>query len=99
VKRLLAITAAFLAVSCSSITEGTITDKKFYDEYTTLMPIYTYGTNGQITGMYTQEIYTPPCWEFYLRNGDDVGSQCVDPRDWMVHNVGDFYAMPDDEEA
>lgn len=98
-KRLLAFVAtlAFVLTACSSITEGTVTDKKFYDEYTTLMPIYTYGNNGQITGFYLEEIYTPPCWEFFLRNGDEVGSQCVDPRDYMVYNVGDFYRMPGGE--
>jgi hypothetical protein len=88
--------AALALTACSSITEGTITDKKFFDEYTTLMPVWISCGNG-CTTMVTQEIYTPPCWEFYLRNGEEVGSQCVDPRDWMVHQVGDFYRMPEDE--
>jgi len=57
------VTAALVCAvaACGSIREGVVTDKQFYDEYTTEMPIYTYGTNGQVTGFYLEDIYTPPC--------------------------------------
>jgi len=94
---LVTVAAALAATACSSITEGVITDKKFFDEYTTLMPIYI-SCGSNCTVLTTQPIYTPPCWEFYLRNGEEVGSQCVEPRDYMVFNIGDYYRMPEGDD-
>jgi hypothetical protein len=91
VKRAALALLVVLLASCSDIESGQIMEKKFYDEYVTLMPIYTYDAKGQISGMYLQEIYTPPCWQFFLRDGDKTGSPCVDARDYMVYEGGQWY--------
>lgn len=91
------LVAVILLASCSTIREGQIMDKRFYDEYTTLMPIYTYNEKGQITSMHIEEIYTPPCWTFYLKNNEgETGAPCVEARDYMVYNVGQWYKMPEE---
>ncbi len=93
-KRLLLVAVLLGLSACAGIQQGTITDKKFWDEYWTEMPVWI-SCGNNCTVMVIQNIYTPPCWEFYLKNETDSGAQCVEPRDWMVYNVGDFYRMPE----
>jgi hypothetical protein len=92
-KRLLAalVAALTLVMAGCGVTSGTVTDKKQWGEYWTLMPVWVPCGNG-CTTMILQNIYTPPCWELYLRNEEgDTGALCVDPNEWARYEVGHTY--------
>lgn len=84
------LAAALTLVSCSAVDHGTVTDKRWYDEYETLMPVWvSCGTN--CTTLTTAMIYTPPCWQLFLRDGEETGAPCVEPDVWMRYEIGEMY--------
>lgn len=74
---------AATAVSCSSMTAGTVTGKG-YD------PSYSYTTITTIGGCpcYPMVNEVAECWRLDLREGDDTGSVCVAPADWENVQIG-----------
>jgi len=89
-RRLFAVAAVALVAACSTLDHGTVTEKKWFDEYVTLMPVWTSCGNNCST-LTTVEIYTPACWQLFLRDGEETGAPCVEPNEWMRYQVGGQY--------
>ena len=83
-----------LTLAACGPTEGTLIDKQYYPDHVDLIPMYNSCGNG-CSYMTIIPVYTPPCWEIFLRNGDETGDHCIDHDVWLGLRIGQYYKMPD----
>lgn len=83
-----------LFLSACGPTEGTVVDKQFYPDHTDLIPVY-YSCGTGCTSFSIIPVYTPPCWEVFLRKNQDTGDHCIDHSEWDKLTMGQYYKIPE----
>lgn len=77
---------AVLVASCSDLERGVVTDKKHFDEYSSVVSVPT--GKGGITFV---PQYQPERWVLYLRDGDRSGEHEVSRDEFDKYQVNDPY--------
>lgn len=92
-KKILSSLCLLFLTACGP-TEGTVVDKQFYPDHTDLIPMY-YSCGNGCSSFSIVPVYTPPCWEVFLRKGDETGDHCIDQQAWNTLTLGQYYKIPD----
>jgi uncharacterized protein YceK len=91
-KALAMLAAVMLLAGCSSISEGTIVEKKHSDAY--YYPVtycMIYNSKGACSAFATRMDYMPESWWFDIEKGDQTGWVYVGELTFDKYNVGDYY--------
>lgn len=92
-KKMIASLALLVALTgCSSINEGTVTDKHHYEGYySTTFICSAYGSNGMCMVQVPITSWNPDRWSLDLEKGDEDGYVSVSETVFNQYSIGDYY--------
>lgn len=89
------VAAALFLTACSSIDEGTITQKASEPGYyVSSQTCVAYNKEGVCSQWMPTTTYYPPTWRFDIRQGDDKGWVYVSEDTYNDYEVGDYFGSP-----